>query len=156
MESPGIMPGLFQQRKENKMSEKNLVKVTDEKEKTLETAEETVNTEALIVNEENVEEIVKSGKGVLKLKKEIEIDGKMTDSIYFDLSSLNGLQYRNIIREVEKKNKIKIQGQPAGDIDVQIAVFAKASDIPTAVLQSGLSIKEMALATTVAYAFLMA
>lgn len=138
------------------MNEKNLVKVTDEKEKAMETAEETMSTDALIVNAENVEEIVKSGKGVLKLKKEIEIDGKMTDSIYFDLSSLNGLQYRNIIREVEKKNKSKLQGQPAGDFDVQMAVFAKAADIPTAVLQSSLSMKEAALAATVAYAFLMA
>lgn len=138
------------------MSEKKLVKITDEKEKTLETTEETTDTEALIVNAENVDKIVESGKGILKLKKEIEIDGKMTDSIYFDLSSLNGFQYRNIIREVEKKNKTKLQGQPAGDIDVQMAVFSKAADIPTAVLQSYLTMKEMALATTVTYAFLMA
>jgi hypothetical protein len=127
--------------------EKNLIKVTD----TEETAEE-----ALVVNAENVDEIVKSGKGILKLHNEIEVDGKKTDSIYFDFTSISGIQYRNIVRNVEKKNKKVIQGQPAGDIDVQAAVFAKASDIPVAVVESDLSMKDFALASTVTYAFLMA
>ena len=136
-------------------NDKNLVKVTDGEPKKEETVE-TVNTDALEVNAENIDEIVKSGKGILKLSKEIEIDGKKTDSIYFDFSSMSGIQYRNIIRKVEKKNKTSLQGQPAGDIDVQTEVFSKASDIPAAIIASDLSMKDFALASTVTYAFLMA
>ena len=138
------------------MSEdKNLIKITDREPKIEETAE-AVNTDALEVNAENIDQIVKSGKGILKLSKEIEIDGKKTDSIYFDFSSMSGIQYRNIIRKVEKKNKTSLQGQPAGDIDVQTEVFSVASDIPVAIIASDLSMKDFALASTVTYAFLMA
>jgi len=136
-------------------NDKNLVKVTDGEPKKEETAE-VVNTDALEVNAENIDQIVKSGKGILKLSKEIEIDGKKTDSIYFDFSSMSGIQYRNIIRKVEKKNKTSLQGQPAGDIDVQTEVFSVASDIPVAIIASDLSMKDFALASTVTYAFLMA
>ena len=135
--------------------DKNLIKVTDGEPKIEETAE-AVNTDALEVNAENIDQIVKSGKGILKLSKEIEIDGKKTDSIYFDFSSMSGIQYRNIIRKVEKKNKTSLQGQPAGDIDVQTEVFSVASDIPVAIIASDLSMKDFALASTVTYAFLMA
>ncbi len=135
--------------------DKNLIKVTDGEPKKEETAE-VVNTDALEVNAENIDQIVKSGKGILKLSKEIEIDGKKTDSIYFDFSSMSGIQYRNIIRKVEKKNKTSLQGQPAGDIDVQTEVFSVASDIPVAIIASDLSMKDFALASTVTYAFLMA
>ena len=136
-------------------NDKNLIKVTDGEPKKEETAE-VVNTDALEVNAENIDQIVKSGKGILKLSKEIEIDGKKTDSIYFDFSSMSGIQYRNIIRKVEKKNKTSLQGQPAGDIDVQTEVFSVASDIPVAIIASDLSMKDFALASTVTYAFLMA
>ena len=135
--------------------DKNLIKITDGEPKIEETAE-AVNTDALEVNAENIDQIVKSGKGILKLSKEIEIDGKKTDSIYFDFSSMSGIQYRNIIRKVEKKNKTSLQGQPAGDIDVQTEVFSVASDIPVAIIASDLSMKDFALASTVTYAFLMA
>ena len=135
--------------------DKNLIKVTDGEPKKEETAE-AVNTDALEVNAENIDQIVKSGKGILKLSKEIEIDGKKTDSIYFDFSSMSGIQYRNIIRKVEKKNKTSLQGQPAGDIDVQTEVFSVASDIPVAIIASDLSMKDFALASTLTYSFLMA
>lgn len=135
--------------------DKNLIKVTDGEPKKEETAE-AVTTDALEVNAENIDQIVKSGKGILKLSKEIEIDGKKTDSIYFDFSSMSGIQYRNIIRKVEKKNKTSLQGQPAGDIDVQTEVFSVASDIPVAIIASDLSMKDFALASTLTYSFLMA
>ena len=135
--------------------DKNLIKITDGEPKIEETAE-AVNTDALEVNAENIDQIVKSGKGILKLSKEIEIDGKKTDSIYFDFSSMSGIQYRNIIRKVEKKNKTSLQGQPAGDIDVQTEVFSVASDIPVAIIASDLSMKDFALASTLTYSFLMA
>lgn len=135
--------------------DKNLIKVTDGEPKKEETAE-AVSADALEVNAENIDQIVKSGKGILKLSKEIEIDGKKTDSIYFDFSSMSGIQYRNIIRKVEKKNKTSLQGQPAGDIDVQTEVFSVASDIPVAIIASDLSMKDFALASTLTYSFLMA
>lgn len=142
--------------------ENNVIKVSENEKKTFsefgenKENEETEGSENLIVNTENIDEILKRGKGILKLKKEIEVNGQKTDEIYFDFSSMSGLQYRNIIKQVERKNKVSLQGQPAGDIDVQATVFAKAADIPVAIIMSDLSMKDFALMSTVTYAFLMA
>lgn len=142
--------------------ENNVIKVSENEKKTfsefgeIKENKETEGSENLVVNTENIDEILKRGKGILKLKKEIEVNGQKTDEIYFDFSSMSGIQYRNIIKQVERKNKASLQGQPAGDIDVQAAVFAKAADIPVAIIMSDLSMKDFALMSTVTYAFLMA
>lgn len=142
--------------------ENNVIKVSENEKKTfsefgeIKENKETEGSENLVVNTENIDEILKRGKGILNLKKEIEVNGQKTDEIYFDFSSMSGIQYRNIIKQVERKNKVSLQGQPAGDIDVQAAVFAKAADIPVAIIMSDLSMKDFALMSTVTYAFLMA
>lgn len=135
------MPGIF--KKGRKMEEK-LTKVNEE-----------ASTDALVVNAENAAEIVRTGKGILMLSKATNIGGKETDSIYFDLSSVSALKYRDIIKKVERQNRMPIS-DPSKDIDVQIAIFSEASGITVAELKSGLSMKDIAQVGMVTYYFLAA
>lgn len=154
-----MLTGGFFQKKGKAMKEEiknetvEAIKVFDNNEN--ETAEETTTTDALKVNGENADEIIASGKGVFELSKPINIDGKKSNSIYFDLSSVSAIRYRNLVKTIERKNRTQIM-QPAADIDVQIAVFSEASGIPVAVLKSDLSMKDMNQICTVVYAFLVA
>lgn len=108
----------------------------------------------LIVNGENAEAIIETGKGVFKLHKPITFDGKETDSIYFDLSAVSPLRYMSIVKEVEKKERAPLT-QPAHDLNVDIKLFSLASGVPTTILTSGLSLKDFNTICTLVYAFLV-
>ena len=149
-----MRPGDFFKEREKIMKEENkAIKVFDDDVK--ENVDEKVETDALKVNGENAEAIIANGKGLFELSKPIDIDGKKSNSIYFDLSSITPRKYRDIVKGIEKKNRTPI-AQPASDMDVQIAVFSEASGVPVAILLSDLSIKDMNQICTVVYAFLVA
>ena len=111
--------------------------------------------EALEVNADNAQEIINTGKGVLKLSKKVELNGEETDSIYFDLSGISAIKYRNIVKQVERNNKRPVV-DPTQDIDVQMAIFSEASGIPVADLKTALSMKDAAKMNMVVYYFLAA
>lgn len=111
--------------------------------------------EALEVNADNAEEILRTGKGVLKLSRKMVINGEETDSIYFDLSSISAIKYRDIVKKVERSNKALVI-DPTRDIDVQMAIFSEASGIPVAELKTGMSMKDVAQMNMVVYYFLAA
>lgn len=136
------------------MSEKKkAIKVFDDVNK--ETPESDIPEGALVVNAENAMEIIKTGKGVLELSKPTDIGGKKVSSIYFDLSSVSAMKYRGIIKKVERQNRMQIP-DPSKDIDVQMEIFAEASDIPVAELKTAITMKDLSQIETVVYYFLAA
>ena len=96
----------------------------------------------LIVNADNAERIVQDGKGILILKRPIEIDGEMADRLYFNINSISPLKFREIVKRIEMKNRRPFIGQPANDIDVQAEVFAEAANIPVIKMRTEFSLKE--------------
>lgn len=136
------------------MSEENkAIKVFDDVNK--ETPESDIPEGALVVNAENAMEIIKTGKGVLELSKPTDIGGKKVSSIYFDLSSVSAMKYRGIIKKVERQNRMQIS-DPSKDIDVQMEIFAEASDIPVAELKTAITMKDLSQIEMVVYYFLAA
>lgn len=133
--------------------EKKAIKVFDDVNK--ETPESNIPEGALVVNAENAMEIIKTGKGVLELSKPTDIGGKKVSSIYFDLSSVSAMKYRGIIKKVERQNRMQIP-DPSKDIDVQMEIFAEASDIPVAELKTAITMKDLSQIETVVYYFLAA
>ena len=133
--------------------EKKAIKVFDDVNK--ETPESDIPEGALVVNAENAMEIIKTGKGVLELSKPTDIGGKKGSSIYFDLSSVSAMKYRGIIKKVERQNRMQIP-DPSKDIDVQMEIFAEASDIPVAELKTAITMKDLSQIETVVYYFLAA
>jgi hypothetical protein len=133
--------------------EKKAIKVFDDVNK--ETPESDIPEGALVVNAENAMEIIKTGKGVLELSKPTDIGGKKVSSIYFDLSSVSAMKYRGIIKKVERQNRMQIP-DPSKDIDVQMEIFAEASDIPVAELKTAITMKDLSQIETVVYYFLAA
>ena len=107
----------------------------------------------LIVNGENAETIIQTGKGIFKLHKPITFDGKETDTIYFDLSAVSPLRYMSLVKEVEKKERAPLT-QPAHDLTVDIKLFSLASGVPATILTSSLSLKDFNTICTLVYAFL--
>lgn len=133
--------------------EKMAIKVFDDVNK--ETPESDIPEGALVVNAENAMEIIKTGKGVLELSKPTDIGGKKVSSIYFDLSSVSAMKYRGIIKKVERQNRTQIS-DPSKDIDVQMEIFAEASDIPVAELKTAITMKDLSQIEMVVYYFLAA
>ena len=133
--------------------EKKAIKVFDDVNK--ETPESDIPEGALVVNAENAMEIIKTGKGVLELSKPTDIGGEKVSSIYFDLSSVSAMKYRGIIKKVERQNRMQIP-DPSKDIDVQMEIFAEASDIPVAELKTAITMKDLSQIETVVYYFLAA
>lgn len=133
--------------------EKKAIKVFDDVNK--EAPESDIPEGALVVNAENAMEIIKTGKGVLELSKPTDIGGKKVSSIYFDLSSVSAMKYRGIIKKVERQNRMQIP-DPSKDIDVQMEIFAEASDIPVAELKTAITMKDLSQIETVVYYFLAA
>ncbi len=94
---------------------------TETKEETAGEEQQLEVIEGLEVNAENAAEIITTGKGVLKLFKPAELGGKVTDSVYFDLSSVTALKYRQILRSLKRP-----VADPTKDLDVQLNVFSAA------------------------------
>lgn len=76
--------------------------------------------------------------GVHPLKRPISVDHQEITEISYDLDCLKPIQYINLVKRLEKMNKITIP-VPEVDMDVQISYFALASGIPVSVLKSNLS-----------------
>ncbi len=103
----------------------------------------------LIVNGENAEHIIRDGKGILILKRPIEIDGEMTNRIYFNLDSVSPMKFREIVKKVEVKNRRPFIGQPDNDIDIQSELFAEAANIPAIKMRTEFSLKDFETACSV-------
>lgn len=108
----------------------------------------------LIVNADNAERIIQDGKGILILKRPVEIDGEMTDRLYFNINSISPLKFREIVKRIEMKNRRPFIGQPANDIDVQSEIFAEAANIPAIKMRTEFSLKDFETACTVVRYFL--
>lgn len=85
------------------------------------------------MNERPIDEIP---AGVHLLKKSIVVDDHAVNEISYDLERLTPIQYINLVKRLSKKRQIPV---PEVDMELQIAYFALASEIPVTVLKSQLS-----------------
>lgn len=85
------------------------------------------------MNERPIDEIP---AGVHPLKKSIVVDDHAVNEISYDLERLTPIQYINLVKRLSKKRQIPV---PEVDMELQIAYFALASEIPVTVLKSQLS-----------------
>ena len=64
---------------------------------------------------------------VLKLKKEIEINGKKTNEIEYDVDSLTGVDCQNAVKELGKRGMVVTVNET--DQNYHAMLFSIASDI---------------------------